>query len=166
MKIVSMFVSLFVALNVCAAGHKELPAKGDLNLTVFDKENIRFVPDAYAGYSAAGTDGVIHLVNGRIILKKIQVPDYQRDVTVSLKVTVASNGDRWDKSGSVLLLPSNSVCEFADVIDHREREKFPENRQFETGKYDWNCTGKGLFANNRADALYDSFRGRTFQRGR
>lgn len=27
MKIVSMFVSLFVALNVCAAGHKELPAK-------------------------------------------------------------------------------------------------------------------------------------------
>ena len=28
MKIVSMFVSLFVALNVCAAGHKELPAKG------------------------------------------------------------------------------------------------------------------------------------------
>ena len=30
MKIVSMFVSLFVALNVCAAGHKELPAKGDL----------------------------------------------------------------------------------------------------------------------------------------
>lgn len=42
MKIVSMFVSLFVALNVCAAGHKELPAKGDLNLTVFDKENIHF----------------------------------------------------------------------------------------------------------------------------
>ena len=97
MKIVSMFVSLFVALNVCAAGHKELPAKGDLNLTVFDKENIHFVPDTYAGYSTAGADGVIHLVNGRIILKKIQVPDYQRDVTVSLKVTVASNGDRWDK---------------------------------------------------------------------
>lgn len=56
MKIVSMFVSLFVALNVCAAGHKELPAKGDLNLTVFDKENIHFVPDTYAGYSAAGAD--------------------------------------------------------------------------------------------------------------
>ena len=91
MKIVSMFVSLFVVLNVCAAGHKELPAKGDLNLTVFDKENIHFVPDTYAGYSAAGADGVIHLVNGRIILKKIQIPDYQRDVTVSLKVTLASN---------------------------------------------------------------------------
>ena len=51
MKMVSMFVSLFVALNVCAAGHKELP-KRRFELTVFDKENIHFVPDTYAGYSA------------------------------------------------------------------------------------------------------------------
>ena len=124
MKIVSMFVSLFVALNVCAAGHKELPAKGDLNLTVFDKENIHFVPDTYAGYSTAGADGVIHLVNGRIILKKIQVPDYQRDVTVSLKVTVASNGDRWDKSGSCFVLPKNSAVNLLSIA--QGKRKFPE----------------------------------------
>ena len=123
MKIVSMFVSLFVALNVCAAGHKELPAKGDLNLTVFDKENIHFVPDTYAGYSAAGADGVIHLVNGRIILKKIQVPDYQRDVTVSLKVTVASNGDRWDKSGSCFVLPKNSAVNLLSIA--QGKKQFP-----------------------------------------
>ena len=116
MKIVSMFVSLFVSLNVCAVGHKELPAKGDLNLTVFDKENIHFVPDTYAGYSVAGADGVIHLVNGRIILKKIQVPDYQRDVTVSLKVTVASNGDRWDKSGSCFVLPAIDSLKLENMI--------------------------------------------------
>ena len=124
MKIVSMFVSLFVALNVCAAGHKELPAKGDLNLTVFDKENIHFVPDTYAGYSAAGADGVIHLVNGRIILKKIQIPDYQRDVTVSLKVTVASNGDRWDKSGSCFVLPKNTAVNLLSIA--QGKRKFPE----------------------------------------
>lgn len=123
MKIVSMFVSLFVALNVCAAGHKELPAKGDLNLTVFDKENIHFVPDTYAGYSAAGADGVIHLVNGRIILKKIQIPDYQRDVTVSLKVTVASNGDRWDKSGSCFVLPKSSAVNLLSIA--QGKKKFP-----------------------------------------
>ena len=123
MKIVSMFVSLFVALNVCAAGHKELPAKGDLNLTVFDKENIHFVPDTYAGYSAAGADGVIHLVNGRIILKKIQIPDYQRDVTVSLKVTVASNGDRWDKSGSCFVLPKNSAVNLLSIA--QGKKQFP-----------------------------------------
>ena len=66
MKIVSMFVSLFVALNVCAGGHKELPAKGDLNLTVFDKENI-ICTDTYAGILQRVRYGVIHLVNGRII---------------------------------------------------------------------------------------------------
>lgn len=123
MKIVSMFVSLFVALNVCAAGHKELPAKGDLSLTVFDKENIHFVPDTYAGYSAAGADGVIHLVNGRIILKKIQIPDYQRDVTVSLKVTVASNGDRWDKSGSCFVLPKSSAVNLLSIA--QGKKQFP-----------------------------------------
>ena len=119
-----MFVSLFVALNVFAAGHKEFPAKGDFNLTVFDKENIRFVPDTYAGYSEAGADGVIHLVNGRIILKKIQVPDYQRDVTVSLKVTVASNGDRWDKSGSCFVLPQKSAVNLLSIA--QGKKKFPE----------------------------------------
>lgn len=52
---------------------------------------------------------------GSIILKKIQIPDYQRDVTVSLKVTVASNGDRWDKSGSCFVLPKNSAVNLLSI---------------------------------------------------
>lgn len=124
MKIVSMFVFLCMALNVYAAGHKEYPAKGDFNLTVFDKENIHFVPDTYASYSAADANGVIHLVNGRIILKKIQIPAYQRDVTVSLKVTVASNGDRWDKSGSCFVLPKHSAVNLLSIA--QGKKKFPE----------------------------------------
>ena len=73
--------------------------------------------------SAAGADGVIHLVNGRIILKKIQIPDYQRDVTVSLKVTVASNGDRWDKSGSCFVLPKNSAVNLLSIA--QGKKQFP-----------------------------------------
>lgn len=124
MKIVSMFVSLFVAMNIYAAGHKELPAKGDLNLAVFNKENIRFAPDMYPNYDEADVNGVIHLVNGRIILKKIQIPDYQRDVTVSVKVTVASNGDRWDKSGSCFVIPKHSAINLLSIA--QGKKKFPE----------------------------------------
>lgn len=124
MKIVSMFVSLFVAMNIYAAGHKELPAKGDLNLAVFNKENIRFAPDVYPNYAEADANGVIHLVNGRIILKKIQIPDYQRDVTVSVKVTVASNGDRWDKSGSCFVIPKHSAINLLSIA--QGKKKFPE----------------------------------------
>lgn len=123
MRIASICLSLLMALSAWGAGHKELPAKGDLTLTVFDKENVRFVPDVYGGYAAAEADGVIHLVNGRIILKKIQVPDYQRDVTVSLKVTVASNGDRWDKSGSCFVLPKESAINLLNIA--QGKEKFP-----------------------------------------
>ncbi|WP_308769034.1 PNGase F N-terminal domain-containing protein [uncultured Bacteroides sp.] len=124
MKIVSMFVSLFVAMNIYAAGHKELPAKGDLNLAVFNKENIHFAPDMYPNYAEADTNGVIHLVNGRIILKKIQIPDYQRDVTVSVKVTLASNGDRWDKSGSCFVIPKHSAINLLSIA--QGKKKFPE----------------------------------------
>lgn len=124
MKIVSMFVSLFVAMNIYAAGHKELPAKGDLNLAVFNKENIHFAPDMYPNYAEADANGVIHLVNGRIILKKIQIPDYQRDVTVSVKVTLASNGDRWDKSGSCFVIPKHSAINLLSIA--QGKKKFPE----------------------------------------
>ena len=82
-----------------AANHKELPALGNTHIQVFDKTPVCFRPDSFPNYTPANADGVIRLVNGRIILKKITLPDYKRDVDVTLKVTVASNGDRWDKSG-------------------------------------------------------------------
>ena len=81
------------------------------------------------GHEQAGTEhiekltGYIHLVNGRIILKKIQIPDYQRDLTVSLKVTVASNGDRWDKSGSCFVLPKNSAVNLLSIA--QGKKQFP-----------------------------------------
>lgn len=85
---------------------------------------MRFLPNTYPSFSEADSDGIIHLVNGRIILKKIQIPDYQRDVTVSLKVTVASNGDRWDKSGSCFVLPKNSAVNLLSIA--QGKNKFPE----------------------------------------
>lgn len=82
------------------------------------------MPDTYPSFSEADSDGIIHLVNGRIILKKIQIPDYQRDVTVSVKVTVASNGDRWDKSGSCFVLPKNSAINLLSIA--QGKNKFPK----------------------------------------
>lgn len=82
------------------------------------------LPDKYPSFSEADSDGIIHLVNGRIILKKIQIPDYQRDVTVSVKVKVASNGDRWDKSGSCFVLPKHSAINLLSIA--QGKKKFPE----------------------------------------
>ena len=115
MKKIFILFSLLFTLTVNAASHKELPAKGNLSLQVFNNANVRFLPDKYPSFSEADSDGIIHLVNGRIILKKIQIPDYQRDVTVSVKVKVASNGDRWDKSGSCFVLPKHSAINLLSI---------------------------------------------------
>lgn len=73
---------------------------------------------------APGADSIYHLVNGRIILKKITLPEYERNVSVKLKVTIASNGDRWDKSGSCFVLPKESGINLLNIA--KGEKQFPE----------------------------------------
>lgn len=124
-KLTILFAFLFVAVSAMGGGHKELPGRGDRTIKVFDKANIRFVPNIYTGnYSAPDSAGIIHLTNGRIILKKITLPDYKRNVKVNLKLTVASNGDRWDKSGSCFVLPKESAINLLNIA--QGKSKFPQ----------------------------------------
>ena len=41
-RLTSLFVSLFLSVPVWAGGHKNLPAKGDLHIPVFENVNVRF----------------------------------------------------------------------------------------------------------------------------
>ena len=94
MKKIVLLFSLAGALLLTACGPREIPAKGDFTVRVFDDTPVRFAPDIYPeAYNAPGADSIYHLVNGRIILKKITLPEYERNVSVKLKVTIASNGD-------------------------------------------------------------------------
>lgn len=122
-----LIYSLLVASSSMTYGakHKDLPAKGDSNIQVFNQTNVRFAPDLYAGnYIAPDSEGVIRLVNGRIILKKITLPEYKRNISARLKVTIASNGDRWDKSGSCFVLPKASAINLLTIA--QGKNKFPE----------------------------------------
>lgn len=118
-------LSFTAAVFLTACGPKELPAEGDFAVQVFNDTPVRFAPDVYPdGYNAPGPDSIYHLVNGRIILKKITLPDYKRNVSVKLKVTIASNGDRWDKSGSCFVLPKESGIDLLNIA--RGEKSFPE----------------------------------------
>ncbi len=112
---ISFLVALASALLLTACGHKELPAMGDTTVQIFDNTPVKFVPDEYDGYNEPGEDGIYHLVNGRIILKKVTLPAYQRNVDVNLRVTLASNGDRWDKTGSCFVLPKESAINLLSI---------------------------------------------------
>lgn len=101
----------------CTGGHKELPAVGNTHMQVFENANICFRPDSFPNYTPANAEGVIRLVNGRIIVKKITLPDYERDVKVKLRLKLASNGDRWDKSGSCFVIPKESAVNLLSIAE-------------------------------------------------
>lgn len=126
MRYFSILISLMVSLSVMAApksNHKEFAAKGNTTIKVFDKTNVHYDPAKLGGFNAADADGIICLVNGRIILKKIQVPHYERNVKVYIKTTIASNGDRWDKTGSCFVLPRKSAINLMTIAEGKN--KFP-----------------------------------------
>ena len=126
MRYFSVLISLMVSLSVMAApksNHKEFAAKGNTTIKVFDKTNVHYDPAKLGGFNAADADGIIRLVNGRIILKKIQVPHYERNVKVYIKTTIASNGDRWDKTGSCFVLPRTSAINLMTIAEGKN--KFP-----------------------------------------
>ena len=107
-----------------AGSHKEYVAKGDVTLDVFNKENVHYAPGTIGNFADADAEGVIRLVNGRIIVKKIKVPRYERNVKVSVHVTLASNGDRWDKSGSCFVIPRDAAINLLSIA--KGERKFPE----------------------------------------
>ena len=119
-----LFVAVAIIGFFTSCGHKEYPAIGDTHVQIFDKTNICFQPNNYQNFNEANADGVIRLVNGRIILKKITLPEYKRNVDVTLTVTLASNGDRWDKSGSCFVLPKESAINLLNIA--KGEQKFPE----------------------------------------
>ena len=110
-------------VGLAACGPKEYPAMGDTDLKVFDNEMVCFNPASLGNFTEANADSIIRLVNGRIILKKITLPDYKRNVTVSVDVELASNGDRWDKSGSLFVLPKQSVINLMNIA--KGEKQFP-----------------------------------------
>ena len=99
-----LLLTAFAAVLTTACT-KAYRACGDTSLPVFTAAHVRFLPDSLGSFTEADAEGIIHLANGRIILRKISLPDYRREIDVKLTVRVQSDGDRWDKSGSVFVIP-------------------------------------------------------------
>ena len=110
-------------VGLASCGPKEYPAMGDTDLKVFDEEVVCFHPDSLGNYTEANAEGIIRLVNGRIILKRITLPEYQRNLSMKVRVELASNGDRWDKSGSLFVLPKESLINLMNIA--KGEQQFP-----------------------------------------
>ena len=118
-------LTIIAAVFLFAACSVKTPApEGDLHLNVFEKEAVRWNPDSLGTYSPEDETGIIHLAAGRMILRKVTLPDYGREVKATLTVRVESAGDRWDKSGSVFVIPADSKINLLSVA--KRENAFPE----------------------------------------
>lgn len=96
--------------------------EGKYLLTVFENTPINFQGDS------AKDDRIIRLENGRLALKKIMLPDFKAGAEVTLKVTVRSAGDRWDKSGSCFLITDTTKVNL--LQSGLEEFRYPEGSRW------------------------------------
>ena len=98
-----------------------LPLKGiaqeELTYSIFKNQTINF------GGEVGEDTTVNRLVDGRIIYKKVTVPDFPKGTDVSIKLAVRSNGDRWDKSGSCFVV--KNLDELSIVNISKDSKEFP-----------------------------------------
>ncbi|WP_339916050.1 PNGase F N-terminal domain-containing protein [Yeosuana marina] len=92
-------------------------AQDELNYQIFKNQPINFGGDS--GYDQES----IRLQNGRIVYKKVKVPNFPLGTDVKIKLALRSNGDRWDKSGSCFVVSDTSKISILDVS--KGKKTFP-----------------------------------------
>ncbi len=111
--LVSQLVALLIVLSACSMliNNPNTPLKsyGDRSITVFQNEQVSFGhPEANKEF-IPDKSGILRLRKGRIILKKINVPHFEKSTKVTANIRLVSNGDPWDKAGSLFIIPQDSI---------------------------------------------------------
>ncbi|MGH2665691.1 GLPGLI family protein [Flavobacterium sp.] len=80
------------------------------NIEVFKKEVINF-SDA-----SKSNDSILRFANGTIIVRKIKFPEIKKGSQIFVDVTEQSNGDAYDRTGSVFLIPKDKSISYLDGL--------------------------------------------------
>lgn len=97
---------------------------------VFNDAPILFNPTDYPNGVVVKGD-IMYLGNGRIALKKIDIPQFTNFTQAEIKITLVSNGDPWDKSGSCFVIPNDSGINMIDIA--ADKAVYPQQ---DTVKYE------------------------------
>lgn len=81
-----------------------------INIAVFEKEIINF------SNTSRSNDSILRFANGTIILKKVKIPEIKKGNRIFVDVTEQSNGDAYDRTGSVFLIPTDKNISFLDGL--------------------------------------------------
>lgn len=81
-----------------------------INIPVFNKEQIHFVKDAKSN------DSILRFASGTVIVKKVKLPEIKKGSGIYVDVTQQSNGDAYDRTGSVFMIPTDKKTSFLDAL--------------------------------------------------
>ena len=112
----SYFVAilLFLALGIFAQNRTKKP----INVALFQNTPVLFNPTDYPN-GVIERDGLIYLGNGRIVLKKINIPKFKNYTETEISISLVSNGDPWDKAGSCFIIPKDSKITMLDIAANK-----------------------------------------------
>ena len=81
-------------------------------ISIFKEEIINF-SDA-----SKSNDSIMRFANGTIILRKVSIPNIVKGSQVFMEVTEQSNGDAYDRTGSVFLIPMQKKNSFLEGLQN------------------------------------------------
>ena len=112
MKIKYIILSAIFLITV-----SKLTGQEKISKTVFKSQPINF-----GGETGKDSD-VVRLQEGRLVYKKVTVPKFPKGTDVTIELTVRSNGDRWDKSGSCFVVTNPEQISILNVS--KGEKEFP-----------------------------------------
>jgi GLPGLI family protein len=83
-----------------------------ITIPIFKDEIINF-SDA-----SKSNDSILRFANGTIILRKIKFPEITKGSQVFVDLTEQSNGDAYDRTGSVFMIPMDKKASFFDGLNN------------------------------------------------
>ena len=81
-------------------------------ISIFKEEIINFSD------TSKSNDSIMRFANGTIILRKIPIPNIVKGSQVFMEVTEQSNGDAYDRTGSVFLIPMQKKNSFLEGLQN------------------------------------------------
>lgn len=81
-------------------------------IKVFENEIINF------SNASKSNDSILRFANGTIILKKVTFPEIKKEDLVFLDLMEQSNGDAYDRTGSVFMIPEDKKQSFLDGLQN------------------------------------------------
>mgnify|MGYP006198269275 FL=1 len=81
-------------------------------IKIFENEVINYSEETKSN------DSILRFANGTIILKKVTFPEIKKGDLIFLDLTEQSNGDAYDRTGSVFIIPQDKKLSFFDGLQN------------------------------------------------